>query len=316
MTDSTDPSSTRVTAADLRAEETRILREVEASGFTPPDGCAGRVLTPAQAETLAQVHRDCAAGMKALDRDDVAFPATFGRAHADREYRAFRDATRPPAKAPTVADVEAAIRTACAGPADYVALAASAVAALYAPFVRDARDVETRTDATIAEISRKVREHGDQVEALGRRVESYIGFAPVSGAPTAEDFAIRFANRFTLSGRRWIAAAEAMIANGELELGGRAQRAEGALRALLADIESPGSTAIAVAAAPEDPADELVPFARDAVLAFLDEGIRLWRERRDVSGASPVDRLVARCYVDALQSSRVAIFGSTLEVAR
>jgi hypothetical protein len=44
---------------------------------------------------------------------------------------------------------------------------------------------------------------------------------------------------------------------------------------------------------------------------YLDEAIRSWRRRKDKAN-SDEGMLIARCYIDAFQSVRVSVFGSTL----
>jgi hypothetical protein len=44
---------------------------------------------------------------------------------------------------------------------------------------------------------------------------------------------------------------------------------------------------------------------------YLDEAIRSWRRRKG-KAKSDEDMLIARCYIDAFQSVRVSVFGSTL----
>lgn len=44
---------------------------------------------------------------------------------------------------------------------------------------------------------------------------------------------------------------------------------------------------------------------------YLDEAIRSWRRRKNKAD-SDQDVLIARCYIDAFQSVRVSVFGSTL----
>jgi len=67
------------------------------------------------------------------------------------------------------------------------------------------------------------------------------------------------------------------------------------------------------------------PMQPDELRDYLDDAITKWRARREqVEAEAEVkattqtdeDLLVARCYIDAFQSVRTTVFGSTLAEAR
>lgn len=53
-----------------------------------------------------------------------------------------------------------------------------------------------------------------------------------------------------------------------------------------------------------------IPLEEQAVAEYLDDAIRSWRRRKQ--DAAGEDRLVAECYIDAFQSVRTSLLGSTL----
>jgi hypothetical protein len=57
---------------------------------------------------------------------------------------------------------------------------------------------------------------------------------------------------------------------------------------------------------------EKVVFTEAAVQDYLDTAIRTWRAKRKEAAGDERRDLIAACYVDAFQSVRSSIFGSTL----